>query len=275
MLDTIHIVKKLNAANSDAVASVVADIQNWAAARAIDIIEENFDEHTLFVAIGGDGTVIHAAKKALDYGAPVLGFNLGKVGFLADFEVKNVQATLHAAFEDMLEADDRLIISIDGGNGLPKFMALNEFVISCKYSDTTFPYDLFVNRSYAGSHTANGVIISTPTGSTAYSLSVGGAIIMPAASEVLQIVPIAAQTLTSRPLIVPAGPGVSIKFPYTKDRPVTIRADGQVIWELTANDDQMHFQTITVEPVPMMVTLLHHNSWNHFDVLNKKLNWNK
>lgn len=276
-LDTIRIVKKLDAANSNAVKSVVVDIESWAASNGVEILDEDEDstERTLHVAIGGDGTVIHAAKLALEYGAPVLGFNLGKVGFLADFEPNNVQSTLHAAFEDMLAEDQRMVIGVklDGKN--TQFLALNDFVLSCKFSDTTLSYDLFVDRSYAGSHSANGAIVSTPTGSTAYALSVGGSIIMPTGAEVLQVLPIAAQTLTSRPLIVPAEPGISIKFPYSSARPVTLRADGQIVLEFLSSDDQTYYQTIQIDPVHQKVKLLHHNSWNHFDVLNKKLNWNK
>jgi NAD+ kinase len=278
-MNSICIIRKLNAANSDAVNSVIKDIEQWAAAADVELLDEA-DEHdtptkdTLFVAIGGDGTVIHAAKQALKYDAPVLGFNLGKVGFLADFETKKVQATLHAAFEDMLEADERMVVMLDD-DSRPGAMALNDFVISCKFSDTTFPYDLFIDRAFAGSHTANGVIICTPTGSTAYALAVGGAIIMPSVPDILQVVPIAPQTMTSRPLIVPASPGLTIKFPVYKDRPITIRADGQPIAEYSNDADQVQFHTVSITPIEKRVKLLHHNSWNHFDTLNKKLNWNK
>jgi NAD+ kinase len=275
--ERICIVRKLNASNSVAVNSVVTDIEAWANTQDCDIIlpEDNqADEKTLFVAIGGDGTVIHAAKLALEHGAPALGFNLGKVGFLADFETKNVMATLHAAFEGQLEEDSRMVIAVKDNDG-NQVLALNDFVLSCMYSDTTFSYDLFAGQKYAGSHSANGVIVSTPTGSTAYALSVGGAIIMPTGADILQVLPIAAQTLTSRPLIVPADLGVSIKFPYTKDRPVTLKADGQSVMTFTTEDDETHFASIAIEPIYKTVKLLHHNSWNHFDVLNKKLNWNK
>lgn len=275
-IETIRIVRKLNAYNSMDVNSVVVDIEDWAAANSIQILDndQQGNENTLYVAIGGDGTTIHASKLALDHGAPVLGFNLGKVGFLADFETKNVQATLHAALEGMLEEDNRMVISIRTESG-EEILALNDFVLSCKFSDTTFSYDLFADRKYAGSHTANGVIVSTPTGSTAYALSVGGAIIMPTGADVLQVLPIAAQTLTSRPLIIPADSGVSIKFPITKERPLTLRADGQIVAEYSIDADDTQFQTIAIQLIYKTVKLLHHNSWNHFDVLNKKLNWNK
>lgn len=277
-LENIRIVKKLDAAESIAVRSVYADIECWAKNRGVDILDEDdvATASTLHVAIGGDGTVIHAAKQALECGAPVLGFNLGKVGFLADFDPNRVDATLFAAFEERLAEDERMVIQL-GVNGAfaDTFLALNDFVISCKYSDTTFKYDLAVDRSYAGTHSANGVIVSTPTGSTAYALSVGGSIVMPSAPDVLQVLPIAAQTLTSRPLIVPADPGVTIKFPWSKDRPVTIRADGQVILEFVMENDETEFSTVTIVPTHKKVRLLHHDSWNHFDVLNQKLNWNK
>jgi NAD+ kinase len=277
MIKSFYIVRKLNGPSSDAVESVVSDIERFADKHDIDLADDLLDctEDTLFIAIGGDGTVIHAAKLALDHSASVLGFNLGKVGFLADFETKNVAATLHAAYEGLLAEDERTVIEIKAGEF--SYLALNDFVLSAKFSDTTLSYDLFVDQHFAGSHTANGVIVSTPTGSTAYALSVGGSIIMPTGADVLQVVPIAAQTLTSRPLIVPAEPGVSIKFPYSSNRPVTLRADGQQVREYGADGscDQTYYDTITISPLFKKVKLLHHDNWNHFDVLNKKLNWNK
>lgn len=264
---TICIVRKINATDSPQVESVALDVWRWCVTNSVDIVTE-IEESTLVVAIGGDGTVINAALRAAEVGAMVLGFNLGKVGFLADFSSKKVIETLTAAWTNQLHSDVRTILLAKIGDD--EHYALNDFVISCTLSDTTMHYDLMVNNRFAGTHSANGVIISSATGSTAYALSVGGAIIMPSL-DVMQVVPIAAQTLTSRPLIVSGEGGVGIKYQILDDRPVTIRADGNPI--KVSNESMRMFGYVTISKSEKTVKLLHHHSWNHFDILTQKLGW--
>lgn len=270
----IFIVSKLDNPNSESVRSITNDIEHWARVKGVNIIAHASDatNQTLFVAIGGDGTVIYAAKEALQYDAAVLGFNIGKVGFLADFDALHVFESLTAAFTGSLKEEQRTTIEIEF-DGV-KYNALNDIVVSCSQSDSTLTYELMVSDEFAGRHTANGVIISTPTGSTAYALSVGGAIIIPSL-DVMEVVPIAAQTLTSRPLIVPSTPGIAIKFSYSSRRPVTVRVDGSSAREFTSEFPESTFHTLTIGTGSRKVRLLHHYSWNHFDVLTKKLFWNK
>lgn len=273
MIKDIFIVEKLNAPNSAPVQSVVNDIRHWASRNDVDVLDDKsyIDSDTLVIAVGGDGTVIAAAKIAIVHDAAVIGFNTGKVGFLADFEAKRVYETLNAAFGNALKVEKRATVSVVIGD--ETFTAFNDIVISCAQSDCTLTYDLFVGEGYAGTHTANGVIISTPTGSTAYALAVGGAIIVPNL-DVLEVVPTAAQTLTSRPLIIPGMPGATVKFAYTNDRPVSVRVDGQPVHTFTAKEGFEHY-ALDIRQSERKVNLLHHISWNHFDVLTEKLHWNK
>jgi NAD+ kinase len=187
---------------------------------------------------------------------------------LADFSSDKVIETLQSAWNDRLQCDERSVLKALIND--TEYYALNDFVISCTLSDTTMQYSLMVHDGFAGNHLANGVIISTATGSTAYALSVGGAIIMPSL-DVMQVVPIAAQTLTSRPLIVSGSGGVSIKFQNIEDRPVTVRADGNPI-DVEFNQKNV-FGFVDIKTSNYVVKLLHHHSWNHFDILTQKLGW--
>lgn len=284
----IVLVKKLNAPNSQAVQIVVADVVSYAQTSNIPVFVYGDDPWEkivkaignlptpIVIAIGGDGTVITAAKLAWELGAPVLGFNLGKVGFLADFCPKSVRQTLDAALTNKLVQECRGTIKFKSDQALGiSCVAVNDIVISCENSDTSLQYDLLVGNAFAGTHTANGVIFSTPTGSTAYALAVGGSIIMPSMQEVMQIVPVAAQTLSSRPLIVPSYPGATIKFLVTKDRPVTVRVDGIIAAKFSNPEEAPNYVSVEVEKHHNAIRLLHHDNWNHFKALTEKLGWNK
>lgn len=281
----VVVVKKLDAPNSKAVQMVFSNVAHWCEMAAVKLTvweaaaDYNFDEWRkvpglLVVAIGGDGTVIQASKLAIQLKAPVIGFNLGKVGFLSDFDPKNVYQSMSAASLGELKRDQRGTLAAGVDDNLIG-TCLNDIVISCAQSDTSFSYDLLVNGAFAGTHVANGVIFSTATGSTAYALAVGGAIIMPELSDIMQVVPIAPQTMTSRPLIVSSDPGSAIMFHVTKERPITVRIDGQIAHTFTNETDEPQYHRVEVQSGIDSVQLLHHGNWNHFETLTKKLGWNK
>lgn len=285
----IIIVKKLDAPNSFAVAKVHDDVVAWALGHGVryhihdpDKVYQRTNpkdggapEKIVVVAIGGDGTVIAATKVGWTLNAPVIGFNLGKVGFLADFSPRSVDQTLTAWIHNRLDVELRSTIQFfsDGDAG-PEDVAVNDIVISCAQSDTALEYDLMVSDAFAGTHVANGVIFSTPTGSTAYALGVGGSIVMPDCMDIIQVAPIAPQTLSSRPLIIPATFGASIRFIVKPGKPVTVRVDGVIIRTFEAKDVPT-YNTVLVRKAAEKMQLLHHSGWNHFEALTQKLGWNK
>lgn len=275
----IVVVKKLDAPNATPVQAVFVNVRLWADSHNIthEVYDDNDDTVTskkaLVVAIGGDGTVILASKIANHLRASVIGFNLGKIGFLSDFDPKHVWDTLSMALAGSMVRESREMLSV--GDGDNTHNALNDVVISCEQSDTSFQYDLLIDNKFAGTHMANGVIFSTPTGSTAYALNVGGAIMAPSMEGVMQIVPIAAQTMTSRPLIVPSDPGARIIFRLLKERPISIRVDGVKVKTLVNEEDSPVFAQVSINQSLDHVSLLHHSNWNHFETLSKKLGWNK
>lgn len=287
----VVVVKKLDAPNSQAVNTVFQSVEHWVASRGnIELIVAEGgvltpaqvtnigDSAPLIVAIGGDGTVIMAAKLGLQFKfAPIAGFNLGKVGFLVDYDPKSVFDSMNAALEGDFKEDYRELLEV-WVDGELVGIGLNDIVVSCRDSDTSFQYDLSVRNAFAGTHLANGVIFSTPTGSTAYAIAVGGAIMMPDLDNVMQIVPIAAQTLASRPLMVKAKPGAELSFYAAPGRPLTVRVDGQVVSTIYPTEDTHEPQKlhrIHVVKHDRKVVLFHHKNWNHFETLTKKLGWNK
>ena len=287
----VIVVKKLDAPNSLAVNTVFQQVQRWAASyvEVVLMVADGGeltpmqlstigDSTPLVVAIGGDGTVIMAAKIAMQFKfAPIAGFNLGKVGFLVDYDPKSVFESLNAAMDGDFKEDYREMLEVWVDDKLVG-IGLNDVVVSCKDSDTSFQYDLGVKNAFAGTHLANGVIFSTPTGSTAYAIAVGGAIMMPDLENVMQIVPIAAQTLASRPLIVKASPGAELSFYAAQGRPITVRVDGQIVSTIYPNDPQDVPQTLhrlRVVKHERKAVLFHHKNWNHFETLTQKLGWNK
>jgi NAD+ kinase len=235
------------------------------------------DGDVLYIAIGGDGTVLSAAREAMLNNDYLMGYNTGNLGFLAEFSPMNAVGVIEDVFagrNTFVECRSVLKCVLDGG---VKF-AMNDFVISDAESDKTISYSLSIcskfRESRAGQHTANGVIISTPTGSTAYSLNVGGAILTPDL-DVMQILPIAPMSITSRPLIVDGRNRVVVSVKPTNTGGgthwVNMKADGQKVGQWDSRDGL----TFVIESCIDHVNMVHYTGWNYFDVLREKLHWNK
>lgn len=232
------------------------------------------DMNTIAVPCGGDGTVLYAAKMLakLPFDVPILGFNLGHLGFLTDFAPSIIQIV---TFVNMVASknyttfveDYRTLLSVEDELG-NEYLALNDFVISNLYSDNIIKYDLTIGNSHAGNHKANGVIIATPTGSTAYAMNVGGAIIEPDL-DVIEIIPIAGMGMTNRPILVSGKNEITIEIEAQLDRTVSFKADGQECSRY--NNENVKLKIVRREK---KVRLLHIKGWNFFELLTHKLGWN-
>lgn len=277
--DKVWLVRKLDDPESIRVKAVIDDIMSAADLEDITGHKDKVDDSTLIVSIGGDGTAIEAMKIGALGQADVMCFNLGRIGFLADYEPNRV----FEYFTNMLRGDSqkiehRSLLSAIGNQN--STLAVNEIAVSRLYADEMIVYELFIDGAYAGSHRANGVIASTPTGSTAYALSAGGAILHPNV-DVIQIVPIAPATMTSRPIIVSAASDIIIKVNVKQlrgaSKQVIVRADGQVTdlsWKDDADDVKIA-HAVKITGSPNKARIIHPAHWNYFDVLTEKLNWNK
>lgn len=155
------------------------------------------------LVLGGDGTLLRAARELADRKIPFLGINLGHLGYLAEIEKQNVQAALEKLIADEYTIEDRMMLSgsvyVDGEE-TERDVALNDIVLNRFGNLRVVNYDIYVNDQYLNSFTADGMIVSTPTGSTGYSLSAGGPIISPTAS-LLMLTPICPHTLNSRSIV--------------------------------------------------------------------------
>lgn len=242
--------------------------------KQLEIIEswDQVDDKTVVVPVGGDGTVLYAAKLALEYNVPLIGVNLGQIGFLTDLPADERQ--FHRLFLSLIDKgnekfkkDRRTLLSVKFND--QEYVAMNDFVISDLYSDAIINYDMSFGRSYAGRHRANSVMVATPTGSTAYALMVGGSIIEPDLN-VMEVIPVAPLTMASRPIICSGNSEVTINVHNKKGREISLKGDGQEIARFRGDDIQ-----ITLKKYERQVTLLHFETWNYFEKLTLKLGWNK
>jgi len=219
----------------------------------------------LIISLGGDGTILKMARVSGRYQTPILGVNLGKLGFLAEVSLDEIDQCVDELLEGKYFLEDRMMLEATS-RGLGKsFVALNDIVVEKYGTSRVFDFETSVNDEYLATYTADGIIFSTPTGSTAYSLANGGPIVVPT-SSVVTINPICPHTLTARPVIVPADSRIllSVRIPSHK---VHVTADGQLEKLFTSPVD------VTIRKAPFVARLVKRLDTSYYDVLRKKLNW--
>lgn len=276
MFYTVHILSKLNSEDDPAVRAVVKQVEVAVLACGIKRVDRfDIEGHTLIIAVGGDGTMLEAMRMAALHDATAIGINLGRVGFLSDINVKDevhgpVEAQLYKLLSGQLlthvEHRTVLVSSIND-----RAIACNEISVSPLQSDSMVTYHLHVGHTSAGIHRANSIMVSTATGSTAYSLSAGGALMMPEL-DALQIVPVAPITMTSRPLLVPGSSNIRLEVISTG---IAVRTDGQMIDSNGSSWTRKDPYVISIRRYLREAKVLHITGWNYFDVLTQKLGWIK
>src|SRR5690606_21269853 len=185
-------------------ASTQADGKEFTAAHRVD--ETELASHVdLVVAVGGDGTLLHAARHVASRNVPLLGVNRGRLGFLTDISPELMLDAIDAILAGDYLREQRLMLAatIDGGSAADGLFALNDVVLQRGESGRLSDFTTVVDGVYVNTHRGDGLIVATPTGSTAYALSCGGPIIQPSVSA-LVMVPICPHTLSDRPLVLPA-----------------------------------------------------------------------
>jgi NAD+ kinase len=237
---------------------------------AIEILEhaELVREADLVVVLGGDGTMIAAARMIGDHGTPVLGINYGRLGYLAEFTVEEMVPALEAVISGDYKLDHRLMLSAQvyrGGEKLLHDRVLNDVVISKSALARIIEIEARIDGYFVNRFRADGLIISTPTGSTAYNLSAGGPVIYPS-MEAVAITPICPHTLSNRPLVVASEAEFELTL-KTPNEEVALTLDGQVGMPLQAGD------RVVVRKSAMTFNLIQAHTRNYFDVLRSKLRW--
>lgn len=188
------------------------------------------------VTIGGDGTIIHAAKHAANFEKPLLGINMGRLGFVAELE-PNELPMLERLFSGDYNVEKRqmLKVTLKSKSGSKSFFALNDAVISRGSMTKIIDLDVWLKKSYICHYRADGLIVSTPTGSSAYALSAGGPVIEPSMSCIL-MTPICSHSLFSRPVLFNPSSEILVNAVSREDTDLTLTIDGETTIPITADD---------------------------------------
>ena len=225
----------------------------------------------LVIAVGGDGTLLYAARLVAHHGVPLLGVNRGRLGFLTDVMPQDMLSSVDAALEGRLEADRRPLLSARlqrGRDLIAEAIALNDVVMQKYDTGRTLDFETRINGTYVNTHDGDGIIVASPTGSTAYALSCNGPIIEPHLPA-LVIVPICAHTLSDRPIVVAATSVVEIVLLERPDTQANVTCDGALLGELTAAD------RLEVTTARETATLLHPPGHDYYKLLRSKLHWGR
>jgi NAD+ kinase len=218
----------------------------------------------LIIVFGGDGTLLNSARKYLDYEIPVLGINMGKVGFLTDIKVENFENSLSEILNGNYVIEERNLVSAKFSE--TRLYGLNEVVIHSGSYAQLMRYQLSVNDKIVYEQRSDGLIVATPTGSTAYALSAGGPIIHPSL-DVWTILPMLPQSLSSRPFIISSEEKVTINLFDGPNEQARICVDGQ-------NDIDLPFNTeISISKMKKTLKLVHPKDNDFFEACREKLGW--
>lgn len=224
----------------------------------------------LVIVIGGDGNMLGMARRLAKYQVPLIGINRGNLGFLTDIAPQSAFEQLYSCLERgefMIEERFLLDAKIEkNGKIIEKNNALNEVVIHSSQIARTIDFEVCIDGKFAFSQRSDGLIISTPTGSTAYSLSAGGPILTPNLNAIA-LVPMNPHSLSSRPLVVDGDSIISLRFAQYNQPNLVVSCDSQHL--LPFNVDER----IIVQKSPDTLKLLHLKDYNYFTVLGSKLGW--
>ena len=229
-------------------------------------IESLATQCDLAIAVGGDGTLLNTARLLADHQIPLVGVNLGRLGFLVDLSPNDIQDGLVAVLEGRYDEDRRFLLSAQVGDQ-PPALAFNDVVLHKWNIARMIEFETWINGRFVYTQRSDGLIISTPTGSTAYALSGGGPLLTPDL-EAVALVPICPHTLSNRPIVVGANSAIEISVCGNTDpKEVRITCDGAT--SLTIAEDER----LRVRRHATPIRLLHPVGHDHFDVLRAKLGW--
>lgn len=225
----------------------------------------------LIIAVGGDGTLLHAASLAGSHDVPLLGVNRGRLGFLTDVTPDDMLESVGQVLKGNYSRESRLTIDAhvqlaDGSSVTAT--GLNDIVVQRRGTGRMLDIRTAISKRFVNTHSGDGLIIATPTGSTAYSLSCGGPILAPA-MDALAIVPICPHTLSDRPIVIQADEEVEVDLLARYDTRADVTVDGHRLAELTPDD------SLVVRRSATQVTLVHPPGYDFFGILRSKLHWGR
>ena len=240
--------------------------QNPYPALSLDEIGRSVD---LAIVLGGDGTMLNIARTLSPFRVPLVGVNQGRLGFLTDLTLDNMEESIAAMLEGKFVTEQRLLISAQVmRNGVEVFRssAFNEVVVHRNNVSSMIEFEVRIDGEYLYNQRADGLIVSTPTGSTAYAMSSGGPILHPSL-DAIELVPVCPHTLSNRPLVVKSSSVLEILMHRIGD--MSVRFDSHTSYELQLHDK------IIVTRNPENACLLHPEGHSYYHTLREKLLWNQ
>ncbi len=238
-------------------------------AAMIDVMGMNFEllckQCDALVTLGGDGTLISAVRRSFNYDKPILGIYAGNLGFLADISMDELDEFVGNMVAGRSRIDERSVLEatvVKNGEEITMY-AFNDIVLTRPSISNMIHIETLVDGKAFNTYYGDGVIVSTPTGSTAYNLSAGGPVLFPL-TQVFALTPICPHSLTQRPVVLPGKFSIEMKTPQNR---ALIIIDGQDMHELEQGES-IHIRLAT-----KTVKLIHREEFNYFDVLKEKLGW--
>ncbi|MDH3616929.1 MAG: NAD(+) kinase [Gammaproteobacteria bacterium] len=229
------------------------------------------DNADLVIAIGGDGTMLYASRLARESGTPILGINRGRLGFLADVTPDEMVASVEQVLRGEYTLDTRMLLEarlIKKSGKESSAFALNDVVLKRRETGRMVDFSTRVNDVFVNTHSGDGMIVATPTGSTAYSLSCGGPIISPQLDAVV-VVPVCPHTLTDRPIVIPADQTIEVVLLERDETKASITVDGHSMGEIRPSDRMI------ISAADRRITLVHPPSYDFYGILRSKLFWGR
>ena len=223
------------------------------------------------VVVGGDGTLLDAARAVASSETPLIGINRGRLGFMVDVLPDSFSSALDDIFDGNGIRDERLMLEaylVINGQAQDPFLALNDVVVRNQAFARMVEFDTRVGGRFVTSHRADGIVIATPTGSTAYALSGGGPIVHPGINAIT-LVPICPHTLSDRPLVIGADEELEVVIGGTRDTEALVTWDGQKRHALAGGD------RVVIRSAERKLVMIHPPGYDYFNILRTKLRWGR
>jgi NAD+ kinase len=231
-------------------------------------VEHIGEDASFIIVLGGDGTLLSVSRHGRGNDVPILGINLGSLGFLTESSVEELPAMLNAVIKGTYDVSKRIMIDVSVNREKEKvfeFTILNDAVITKDALARIIDIETYVNDDYLATFRGDGLILSTPTGSTGYSLSAGGPILYPSLKNII-VTPICPHTLTNRPIILPENTTIRAIL-LSRDERVVLTLDGQIGFPLEYGDE------VIIKQSSRIVNLIKSSSKGYFEILRTKLKW--
>lgn len=274
---------RINAGVSDSIKRLIAylnerHIKTWqhpdtATHFSLDLpvmaMDEMGKQEDLIIVIGGDGSLLSAARKAIKVNVPVIGINRGRLGFLTDILPDELEVQLDKVFKGEYEEEHRFLLQVKISDDKQTYFqsdALNDVVLSRGNVTHLVQFDVIINQQFVSHYRCDGMIIATPTGSTAYSLSAGGPILHPKLQAIV-LVPMFSHSLSSRPIVIDSHAKIDLHISPNNEDDLSISCDGH---ESRIVKGRQH---VSIEKNAQQLRLLHPRDYHYYDTLRSKLGW--